>query len=372
MKVLKILYITTIGLTMRFFPAFVKELLEQGHTVDIATNAEAEPVLPCYAEWGCKTYQISTSRSPFDPGNIKAIGQIKKLVEEGNYDIVHCHTPIAAACTRLACRNLRKKGVKVIYTAHGFHFYTGAPLQNWLIFYPIEKLCARWTDVLITMNGEDYQRAKEKMPAQKVEYVPGVGIDVKRFSDVQIDIAAKRAELGIPEDAFLLCSVGELNANKNQEAIIRAMAQLEQKNIHYMIAGIGDKEAYLRQLVQELHLDGRVHLLGYRRDVAELCKAADLFVFPSYREGLPVSVMEAMAAGKAVVCSDARGNGDLVREGEGGFIVHNQDVAQYAQKIETLFNDRQLCHQMGQFNAQYIDGFTHAKVHAIMHKIYNG
>lgn len=372
MNVLKILYVTTIGLTMRFFTSFLEDLLKEGHTVDIATNAQAHPVPECYNRWGCKIYQISTSRSPFSPGNIKSVGEIKKLVAEGGYDIVHCHTPIAAACTRLACKDLRKKGVKVIYTAHGFHFYTGAPVLNWLIFYPIEKLCARWTDILLTMNQEDYHRAKAKLSAKRIEYVPGVGIDAQRFSKVQIDRNGKRAELGIPEDAFLLCSVGELNANKNHEVIIRALAQLNQKNVHYMIAGVGDKEAELLELARQLHLADRVHLLGYRNDVPELYKAADLFVFPSFREGLPVSVMEAMAAGKAVVCSNARGNGDLVCEGEGGFIVHNQDVQQYAQKINTLLSDRQLCLQMGQFNARYIEGFTYAKVHEVMKKIYHG
>ena len=283
MRFVKILYITTIGTTMGFFTSYIKDLLAAGHTVDIATNEATSPVRECYSQWGCNIFSISTSRSPFSSGNIKAVGQIKKIVEEGMYDIVHCHTPIAAACTRLACRNLRKKGVKVIYTAHGFHFYTGAPKPNWLIFYPVEKLCGRWTDVLLTINQEDYQRATKSIPAKKVEYVPGVGIAVEKFSGTQIDRAEKRASLGIPEDAFLLCSVGELNANKNHEVVIRAMALLEQQNIHYMVAGVGDRKEHLLQLAQELHLEDRVHLLGYRKDVAELYKTADLFVFPSFR-----------------------------------------------------------------------------------------
>lgn len=364
---MKILYITTIGSTMSFFPTLIRELLDAGHTVDIAANLEAKAAPDCYRKWGCKLFQISTSRSPFNMGNYKAVGQIKKLVEDENYDIVHCHTPIAAACTRLACRKARKKGVKVIYTAHGFHFYTGAPLKNWLIFYTVEKFCARWTDVLITINKEDYTRAQKKLSARKVEYVPGVGIDVEKFSGTLIDRDAKRAELGIPKDAFLLCSVGELNANKNHETVIRAMAKLDRPDTHYMIAGVGDKKDYFLQLTRELNLDGRVHLLGFRRDVAELYKIADLFVFPSFREGLPVSVMEAMAAGLPVACSKIRGNCDLVDE-KGGKLFAPGDVASCKQAVLDLIHaDRE---SLGNYNAKRIAEFDIACVNAIMKGVY--
>lgn len=159
---------------MGFFKNFIKELLEDGHTVDIATNETTSKVPDCYREWGCQIYQISCTRSPFNKGNIDAIRQIRKIAADGSYGIVHCHTPIAAMCTRLACRKLRKSGLKVFYTAHGFHFYKGAPLKNWLVYYPIEWLCAHWTDVLITINKEDFELAKKKMKAKRVEYVPGV------------------------------------------------------------------------------------------------------------------------------------------------------------------------------------------------------
>ena len=152
---MKILYVTTIGGTMRFFRSVIKELLDAGHVVDIAANEKTSPVAPCYREWGCTVHQIDPSRSPLNKGNLMAIKQIKKLVTENHYDIVHCHTPVAAMCTRLACRKARKSGTKVFYTAHGFHFYKGAPRKNWLIFYPIEKFCARWTDLLITINKFD-------------------------------------------------------------------------------------------------------------------------------------------------------------------------------------------------------------------------
>ena len=163
---MKILYVTTIGLTMIFFKGLVKELIDVGHIVDIACNEETHKVPDCYREWGCKVYEIDCSRSPLSNGNIRAIRELKRIVYENHYDIVHCHTPIAGACTRLACKDFRKYGVKVFYTAHGFHFYKGAPIKNWLLFYPIEKLCSRFTDTLITINKEDYSLAKKRMKAE--------------------------------------------------------------------------------------------------------------------------------------------------------------------------------------------------------------
>ena len=366
---MRILYVTTIAPTMEFFYSYIKELIDAGHTVAISSNLQDDRALSSYYEWGCKVYSIDTSRSPFSIGNLKAIGQIRKIVEEGNYDIVHCHTPIAAACTRLACRSLRKKGVKVLYTAHGFHFYTGAPLKNWLIFYTIEKLCARWTDVLVTINKEDYCRALEKLHACKVVYVPGVGLDVSMFADTQIDRATKRKALGVPEDAFLLCSVGELNENKNQEVIIRAMAKVENSNVHYILAGEGGKKEYLLQLAQALGLGDRVHLLGYRTDANELYKASDLFVHPSIREGLPVSVMEAMASGLPVISSANRGCKDLIDE-ERGTLCDSYDADAFAREISAYCSSEELCHRIGAANALWVQRMDKSVINKEMKEIY--
>lgn len=317
---MKILYVTTIGTTMQFFKSFIRSLIDDGNIVDIATNETESKIPDYYREWGCNVYHIDTSRSPFNKGNINAVKQIRQVVSEGKYDIVHCHTPIAAMCTRIACRKLRKHGIRVFYTAHGFHFYKGAPLKNWLLYYPVEKICSYWTDVLITINHEDYALAQKKMKAERVEYVPGVGIDVDKFKNTVVDRVAKRQELGIPEDAFLLLSVGELNENKNHQIVIKAIAELNDNNIHYAIAGDGPLKYYLEKLAVELGVENRLHLLGYRTDVAELYKTADVFCFPSYREGLPVSVMEAMASGLPLICSNNRGTREFIVNEENGLM----------------------------------------------------
>lgn len=354
---MKILYITTVSITMGFFTKMIEDLIQEGHTVDIATNVSYAPVQDCYYKWGCKVYPLSCSRSPFSAGNLKAIGQIKKIVEENDYDIVHCHTPIAAMCTRLACIKARKKGTKVFYTAHGFHFYKGAPLKNWAIYYTIEKLCGRLTDVLITINKEDYNLATEKIKAKKVAYVPGVGIDVNRFQNIRVDKPAKKKDLNIEENKKVLLSVGELNANKNHETVIRAIRDIE--DVHYLVAGKGDLHEYLDGLIKELGLCDRVSLLGYRTDILELCATADVFVFPSIREGLPVSVMEAMASALPCVVTRIRGNTDLIDENGGAFFEAG-NVADCKHAIEKVLGyDLDL---MGKYNQDKVSLFGNKAV----------
>lgn len=364
---MKILYITTIGGTMTFFTSFIRHLLDEGHTVDIATNENASKLPACYREWGCTVYQIDVSRSPFDMGNVKAIGQIKQLAAKGKYDIVHCHTPVAAVCTRLACRKARRSGTKVFYTAHGFHFYKGAPLKNWLMYYPAEKLCAHFTDVLITINKEDYALAQRKMKAKRVVYVPGVGIDLNKFGQATVDKAAKRKELGVPLDATLLFSVGELNANKNHETVIRAIVGLD---VYYMIAGEGSLREHLQSVIDELSLTERVKLLGRRTDVAELYKAADICVFPSFREGLGMAAIEGMACGLPLVAADNRGTRDYCRHGVNGLVCQPSDTAAFSDAIKRLSADPCLRLKMAEANAETVKRFDVIQVNEQMDRLY--
>lgn len=366
---MKILYVTTISLTMNsFFKPHIKMLVEEGNQVEIACNTKDLALDPLYEELGCRSYQIDFSRSPLSPENVKAYRQMKEVVEKGNYDIVHCHTPNASVVTRLVCREFRKKdGLRVFYTAHGFHFYKGAPVKNWLLYYPIEKFCSRFTDKLITINREDYALAQKKFKAKEVCYVPGVGVDLSKFQNVQVDRNAKRQEIGVPEDSFLLLSVGELNENKNHQIIIRALAQLNDRNIHYAIAGVGDKKDHLLKLSEDLDVSRQIHLLGYRTDVAQLYKAADMYALPSIREGLNMSIMEAMASGMPVVCSKIRGNSDLIDE-DGGALFEPHSVAECEEAIRTVIKaDR---NRMARNNRQKVNAFSITNVIGEMRKIY--
>lgn len=366
---MRILYVTTISLTMNtFFKPHIDMLVKEGHQVDIACNYSDLTMDEFYINLGCKVHQIDFSRSPLSKDNFRAYGQLKKVIENGNYDVVHCHTPNASVITRLVCRKFRNKtGLKVFYTAHGFHFYKGAPKLNWVVFYPIEKLCSRFTDKLITINKEDYQLAKTKFKAKEVHYVPGVGIDLSKYENVQVDRNAKRREIGVPENAFLLLSVGELNENKNHQIIIRAMAKLNDPNVHYAIAGVGDKKGELLALAKNLNVANQLHLLGYRKDVPELNYTADVFCFPSKREGLAVSLMEAMACKMPAICSYIRGNIDLISS-TGGVIVESNDAQDWSIAIKKIRDSDRI--HMGGFNYKQVESYSKVNVLSIMKSIY--
>lgn len=314
---MKILYITTVGGTMCFFEEHIHSMIEDGDTIDIASNTGKSDVHPCYREWGCHVYPLSCSRSLYNKGNLKAIKEIQKILEEGKYDIVHCHTPIAAACTRIACRKFRKIGIKVIYTAHGFHFCKNAPKKNWLMFYPAEWMLAHWTDVLITINEEDYVFAQKHIHAKQVEYVPGVGIDLEKFAPclmMEDEKSAKRASLGLSDKDKVFVSVGELNKDKNHILMIKALQKLKNESYKYIICGAGGLKEEYEAYLSDNGLKHCVKLLGFRTDISEILQIADVFVFPSTFEGLPVSLMEAIASKVMAICSASRGNTDLVKD----------------------------------------------------------
>ena len=366
---MKILYVTTISLTMNsFFKPHIAMLVNEGHSVDIACNYKTLALDPLYRELDCNFFQIDFSRQPLSVDNIKAYKQLKDLVKKGDYDIVHCHTPNAAFITRLVCRKFRaKNGLKVFYTAHGFHFYNGAPKFNWLVYYPIEKFCSRFTDKLITINQEDYALANKKFKAKEILYVPGVGVELSKFENVSVDRKKKRQDIGVPENAFLLLSVGELNENKNHQVIIRALAKLKDPDIHYAIAGIGEKKDFLLELSERLGISEQVHLLGYREDIPELDHSADLFCFPSFGEGLPVSVIEAMACGLPLVTSNIIFHGDSAMT---GYSCPPDDIDAFCEAIKKLRFSSQL-QSIRKNNITLASKYDITKVVEIMRRVYS-
>lgn len=356
---------------MRFFQSFIRELLDEGHEVALAANEINSPVPECYQEWGCNFHHIDFSRNPLAAENIRAFGQLRNIVEKGNYDIVHCHTPNASVVTRLVCRKFRKRfGLKVFYTAHGFHFYKGAPKLNWMVFYPVEKFCSCFTDKLITINQEDYVLAQARFHAKEVHYVPGMGIDLSRFENIQADRAAKRLEIGVPEDAFLMLSVGELNENKNHQVIIRALAKANDPKIHYAIAGMGEKRDVLQVLTEELGVSKQVHFLGYRNDIPQLNCASDVFCFPSIREGLGLAAIESMACGLPIITSNVHGINDYSTDGATGYKCSPFDADGFAEAINQLKNDVELRARMRLHNIALANKYEINHINSLLKRIY--
>lgn len=318
-------------------------LQEMGYKVDVACNFKngstfseesAKQLKKELIEQGVRCFHVDFSRSPVQIGkHVQCYRTVKRLMIENQYLFCHCHSPIGGAIARIAGHATK---TKIIYTAHGFHFYKGASVLNWAIYYPIELLLSYWTNCLITINKEDYYRAKYKFHAKKTVYIPGVGIDSKRFQNLGISREQKRQELGLSKEDIFILSVGELNKNKNHEVVVRALAGLKGQNIVYMIAGEGNQKEHLKTLAEENGVSLR--LLGFREDICSLLEAADVFAFPSKREGLSVSVMEAMFMKKPVIASKIRGNTDLIKDGENGLLVHPNTVEAWEQGMHKMIN----------------------------------
>ncbi len=333
-----VLFVATVVKThiMEFHIPYLKMLKEMGFTIAVAARNDYDNPLDCKIPYCDKYYDIPFERNPLHPGNIKAYQMLKKIIDDNVFDIVHCHTPVGGMITRLAARKARKKGSKVFYTAHGFHFFKGAPAINWIVYYPVERILAHKTDVLITISKEDYARAQH-FRAKKVVYIPGIGIDLKKFApDESFDSSMMKKELNIPEDAVVLLSVGEVNENKNHKVVIEALPEIP--NAWYILCGQGPLIDAHRQLSKELGVSERFITTGYRTDIKKFYQMADIFVFPSIREGLPVALMEAMATGKICVASKNRGTNDLLDGSRLRFEAN--DVEELKRKIkDAITND---------------------------------
>lgn len=378
-----LMYASVASMIQQFNMENIRLLMKQGYEVDVACNMEqgssisAEKVAAMKQE--LEAMGVSVHHVPV-PRKITAVGSIleslratRKLMNNRAYSLIHCHSPIGGMICRLANRCSRGYGkARMIYTAHGFHFYKGAPKKNWLMFYPVEWFCSRYTDVLITINQEDYALAKNRMKAKQVEHVPGIGVDLNRIAGFSGKREELCASLGISEDSVLLLSVGELNENKNHSAVVDVLDRLPE-NYHYLICGQGANRPALESLARERGCENRLHILGYRDDVISIVKSCDLFVFPSKREGLSVALMEAMACGKPCFVSDIRGNRDLIDDGQGGLLLKTeilgQELIERLNKIEDMPVFREKC---GQANREKVNMFSRETVGKLMDGIYGG
>lgn len=355
----KILLVATVQSHIaQFHKPLISWLDGMGYQVDVAAgfNLDTKPNL--HLEVPGTIYDVPFSRSPFSLKNIKAYKSLRSIIKNGNYDVVHCNTPVGGILTRLAANAKRKKQeLKVVYEAHGFHFFQGGAKKNWLLWYPIEKWFSRYTDVLITINKMDYELALDKFKAKAIKYIPGVGVDLNQFMNNEA-ICNLREEYHLPEGSKILISVGELNENKNHQVIIRALAHLNDDNIHYFLVGNGPLKSQLEELASTLGVQEHIHFLGYRRDVPALMKNADAFVFPSMREGLGMASIEAMASGLPIITSNRHGINDYSIAGKTGYKYHPDDVVGFAEGISKIVYDSNMRNEMGEHNIELSKQFT--------------
>lgn len=372
----KALIVTTVsGFVPQFEMNNVKILQDMGYEVHYAANYN----MPVYTDnndrlegTGIIRHQVDFVRSPIRINkNINAYWQLRKVMKCDKFDLVHCHTPMGGVIGRIAAK--KAKIPNVIYTAHGFHFYKSAPLVNWLLFYPVERILARITDVLITINKEDYCRARKFHIRKlgKVKLVHGVGIETTCMKT--INQQEFRRSLDLKKDDVVFTSVGELTRRKNHEVTIRAMAKIvrKHKNVKYLICGTGRLEHYLRKIIKKLKLEENVKLMGYRTDINEILSVTDCFLFPSLQEGLPVAVLEAMKMELPIICSEIRGNIDLVENFKGGYYCRKKSSDDYAKKINIILQDKNLGRQMGVRNKKNLSKFDLKHISHNMKEIYS-
>lgn len=315
-------------------------------------------------------HNIVIKRSPLSFRNIIGLFQLISLIKKNQYELIHCHSPVGGVIARLAAF-FTLSNSKVIYTAHGFHFYSGAPLLNWVFFFPTEIILSYLTNTVITINREDYKRARFFFGC-KVLYCPGIGINVTKFNS-NSGIPDIKQEYGLPNNAKIILMVGELIPRKNYITALKSFAEVikSKTNVYLLICGKGIQYDYLRKFVEENYLSSKVFFLGFRDDVNKLYSVSDIFFFPSYQEGLPVSLMEAMASGLPVVCSNIRGNIDLIEDSRGGYIKKPNDIEGFVNALNTLLSNESLCKRMANYNKKEIENFSSDKVKIIMNELYS-
>lgn len=349
----KVLLVTHVsGFVPQFEMNNVRILQEMGYEVHYASNFNNVSYGNDNSRLegtGIVCHQVDFARSPFDiKANSRAYIQLKRIMDEHDFEIIHCHTPVGATYGRWAARKQRKRGTKVIYTAHGFHFYKNAPLKFWLVSYPMERFLTHFTDILITINEEDYQSAK-KMPRAKsqkttmeVYKIDSAGIDLEKYNpnaENFFEIKKRiRKEFDIEEDTFVLVSVGELNWNKNHSVVVNALGQIEELKIQYIICGQGIEKETLKMQAENLGIGKQVILTGFRKDIPDILKAADAMAFPSLREGLGMVAIEAMASEIPVIALDNRGTREYMKDGINGYIVWNNNDIEMAEAIQKLYH----------------------------------
>lgn len=375
MKKKALIIANTASMILLFNRTNIDVLEEAGYEVHVACNflqgntTSREVVEKSKMEWdkeGITEFHIPFPRTPYSIEVFKIYKEVRALLKKEKYDIVHCHTPIVSAITKLAAHGI--KGTKIVHTVHGFHFFKGAPLKKWLLYFPVEKIMARMADVMITINSEDYHFAKHHLNAKKVVFIQGVGVDSKKFAEAEADRNYLRDELGIGQDDMIAVSIGELRPVKNHITAIKALAECNSKNVHYVIAGIGRLRDELISYAEELGVGDRVHLVGFRTDIAKLLKGSDFFLFPSLREGLPVALMEAMAAGLPAIVSNTRGIRDLIST-KGGLYFEPLDYELLAKHIDTFVQNKDMREKMGTHNRKKVKHFDKSVIREKLVKV---
>ena len=365
----KIMVITTTdNMIWQFLIPHIKHMQELGNTVECVCARTGFWFDELKEKHGLTMHEIDFGRNPFKLKNIKGYKQLCKLQEERKFEVVYCQQPVGALMGRLFGKKFK---LPVIYTAHGFHFFKGCSFVNKLVYKPVEKWLAKYTDVLVTINDEDYQNAL-KMKAKKVYKINGIGMEFNKYEPLRETKDEIRESIDIAKDDFVITTIAEFIDRKNYKTMLKSIALLKDKikNLKFLICGRGRNELKIKKQIEELQIQDQVKMLGYRKDINRLLTCSDIFFLASYQEGLTLSVIEAMSFGLPCVVSNVRGNRDLIVSGKGGFIADPEDAKSFAIEIENIFNDEELRKQFSTFNKEESKKYTVEKVKEQLEEIY--
>lgn len=355
----------------QFHRPLIKVLKESGYEIHVAARNNLAEKNGLAINNVDKIINISFQRNPLDPRNLKAYIELRKILRSESYDFISCNTPAAGVYTRIAARDVRKQGTKVYYTAHGLHFYKGAPKRNWLIYYPIERAMAYLTDTLITITKEDYRLAKPNFRTNVV-HIHGVGADAAKFSSVTEEQTEIFREEQSYEGRFVILCVGELNKNKNQKTVLNAVKRVSESHpeVLLLLAGNGPTDVALKEQVDELGMQEQVRMLGYCTDLEKYTNACDIAVSASFREGMPLNIMEAMMCGKPVIASRNRGHRELIRNGKTGLLFDPSDATALAELIRRLAEDRILREVLSERGRRFVEPYLNNSVERELREVY--
>ena len=352
----KVLFVATIHKHFRAFHIpYIKYLQSQGYEVHVAANDNITRV-----EEADREFEIPINRNPFSFDNIKAIRELESIIDKENYCLIHCHTAMGSVVARLAAKKFRKNGLKVLYTAHGFHFYKGGEIKNWLLFYPMEKFLSAYTDGIITINQEDYKLLKEKKFKNEHSFLTsGVGINTGRLDNVAETVSDLRSKNNFKNSDFILLYIAEFIERKNHEFLVKHALELKAiiPDIKILFAGRGKNLEAFKQLVVDNNISDIVHVLGFRTDMGEIIKMIDVGVSVSTQEGLPMNVAEQLYLGKPVVATRIRGHVDLIEHGKNGFLYTMGDHKEFISYVKRLHDDKSLYNKLSQSAREKAQGY---------------
>lgn len=358
---MKILYTASVlSHICQFHLPVMEALKNEGYEIHVAARDNTAEKNGLKLQFADKYFNINFQRSPKSLKNIDAYRQLKQVLQEEKYDIVICNTPMVGILTRLAANKSRKHGTKVVYIAHGFHFYTGAPKKYWMI-YPIEKFFAeKYTDLLITINKEDFERAKKKFNCE-TEHIYGVGVRTNRYHPATLEEQKdmRKAQNLSEEDFVVICSK-ELMFDNNQKTLLMAAQKVKDKipNLKVLIAGNGPDDKMLKDLTLELGLNEIVRFLGYRTDLERIVPSADVVVSCSYREGMPLNIIEAMLCARPIIASRNRGHNELIDDNSSGLLFDMLDSDALAENMIKIYQDKEHALRMGENAYKKVQDYT--------------